>query len=177
MTRLIVDVDGKTKRFQKPNLESTLHALRRSPFAARVVSALGLKWTRKLFWPIVKPDLLKDSDSVSTPEIALPEPFGSLITENTQGTAGIDLGFSIADMKDFSADIVGSYETHRIELDANTELSSPQRAAALLQKSFQYLTSYNITVDKIRFDIVTDNIKKASISADLEIPSDLYYQS
>lgn len=172
MTKATIRIGKKEYTFEGDDLEDAMKKVKYSRVPFSIVRAMGIQWTRKIVWPTFNALQKRGMNSASI-DIRLPRTLTSIMKQKTGGSLDASLDMDL-DSDTFEASAKGQFTSDGLELDFESEISEPEDTGNALKEAFKLLSSYNVDVEEIRFEIYprSEN-KSATISVDTDVPRDI----
>lgn len=172
MTEAKVKIGGKEYTFEGDGAEDAISKIKYSRVPFKLVRAIGIKWTRKILWPTFR-NLHDRYDGEAGVSITLPKTLKSLLQKKTEGDLNASLDMQL-EADDFLASAKGTFDSDGLNLSFESEIEEADKTGNALRESLNLISSYNIDVDQITFEIdKSDSTPTALIDIDATVPRDL----
>lgn len=172
MTKVTVEIGDKTYSFEGEDVADAMKKIKYSRVPFSLLRAMGIKWTRKILWPTFQ-SLQNRGMNVASAEIELPRTLTSILKQKSDGNLDASVDMEL-DSEKFNASATGRFSSDALELEFKSQISEPDDTGNALKEGFKLLSSYNVVVEEVKFEIDPQRSSKtAKVSVNTDVPENL----
>lgn len=165
-TELKIKVGSKEYVFQGENVEEALNSAKYSRAVLSIIRSLGLKWTKKIFWPVLR----RGSGKKVHTDLDLPDTITSILQNGMSGKieALVDMDL---EYDQFSASASGEFNSETLSFSFESEIDEAEETGMMMREALQIASQNRIDVDEVEF-VIGDSSNGATVNVSATVPEE-----